>query len=135
MPEIESKMRLLLDTSSLLWMMLGDAQLSRDARFALADASNEAFVSVVSIWEVASKVRTGKLPQPANLLQDPHSALASLGLRDLPLTLSHSCLGGLLPFPAADRFDRMLAAQAMLENLIVVSPNEVFDQFGVARLW
>jgi PIN domain nuclease of toxin-antitoxin system len=135
MPATEPKMRLLLDTSTLLWMMVGDQRLSRDARSALADASNEAFVSVVTIWEIGSEVRRGKLEHPGNLLKDPHLALASLGLRDLPLTLSHSCLGGLLPFPESDRFDRMLAAQAMLENLILVSANPVFEKFAVARLW
>jgi PIN domain nuclease of toxin-antitoxin system len=128
-------MRLLLDTHTLLWVMLGDPKLSRKAKIALASASTEVFVSVVCIWEIATKVRIGKMPIPGNLLNDPVLALASLGFRDLPLTLSHARLGGLLPQAHKDPFDRMLAAQALLEGLTLVSVDTVFDDFAVSRLW
>jgi PIN domain nuclease of toxin-antitoxin system len=128
-------MRLLLDTHTLLWVMLGDPKLSRRAKIALSTASIEVFVSVVSIWEIATKVRIGKLPIPGNLLNDPISALTSLGFRDLPLTLSHARLGGLLPNSHKDPFDRMLAAQALLDGLTLVSADTVFDDFAVSRLW
>ena len=128
-------MRLLLDTHTLLWVMLGDARLGQNARTAIANASNEVFVSVVCIWEIATKVRIGKMQEPGNLLKDPHLTLTSLGFRDLPLTLSHARLGGLLSHPHKDPFDRMLAAQALLENLTLVSVDGAFDDFAVARLW
>jgi PIN domain nuclease of toxin-antitoxin system len=128
-------MRLLLDTHTLLWVMLGDRKLSHKAKSALTSASNEAFVSVVSIREIATKVRIGKMQEPGNLLKDPHLALTSLGFRDLPLTLGHARLGGLLSHPHKDPFDRMLAAQALLEGLTLVSVDSVFDNFAVARLW
>ena len=70
-----------------------------------------------------------------DLLKDPHLTLTSLGFRDLPLTLSHARLGGLLSHPHKDPFDRMLAAQALLESLTLVSVDTVFDDFAVARLW
>jgi PIN domain nuclease of toxin-antitoxin system len=128
-------MRLLLDTHTLLWVMLGDPKLSRRAKTALASVSIEVFVSVVCIWEIATKVRLGKLPIPGSLLDDPATTLASLGFRDLPLSLSHARLGGLLPNPHKDPFDRMLAAQALLEGLTLVSSDTIFDEFAVSRLW
>jgi PIN domain nuclease of toxin-antitoxin system len=72
-------MRLLLDTHTILWFMIDDPKLSGPARTALADFSNEVFVSVVCIWEIATKVRIGKMPVPGNLLIDPELALNSLG--------------------------------------------------------
>jgi PIN domain nuclease of toxin-antitoxin system len=99
------------------------------------DASNEVVISVVSIWEIATKVRIGKLQEPANLLTDPHLSLTSLGFKDMPLTLSHAKLGGSLPGTHKDPFDRMVAAQALLEKLTLVSADAVFDELSVPRLW
>jgi len=115
--------------------MLGDAKLGDHAREAIENLSNEVFVSVVCIWEIATKVRIGKMQEPGDLLRDPHSALARLGFRDLPLTLGHARLGGSLAHPHKDPFDRMLAAQALLEKLTLVSVDSVFDDMAVARLW
>jgi PIN domain nuclease of toxin-antitoxin system len=109
-------MRLLLDTHTILWAMLGDPKLGLNARNALADISNEVFVSVVCIWEIATKVRIGKMPEPGNLLKEPYLALASLGYNDLPLTLLHARLAGSIDHPHKDPFDRMLAAQALVES-------------------
>jgi len=128
-------MRLLLDTHTILWAMLGDSKLSNRARAVLENDLNEVFVSVVCIWEIATKVRIGKMPEPGDLLRDPRSALARLGYRDLPLTLDHARLGGLLAHSHKDPFDRMLAAQALLEGLTLVSIDSVFDDLSVARLW
>jgi len=64
-------MRLLLDTHTLLWVMLADQKLSRKAKEGVEDVSNEVFVSVVCIWEIATKVRIGKMPEPGDLLQEP----------------------------------------------------------------
>jgi len=76
-------MRLLLDTHTLLWAMLNKPQLSRRAASAIVSPSNEVFVSVVSIWEIATKVRIGKLDKPEDLLNDPRRTLLRLGFRDL----------------------------------------------------
>ena len=128
-------MRLLLDTHTVLWIMLGDPKLSVRARNAVRNTSNEVFVSVVCIWEIATKVRIGKMPKPGNLLEEPQLALRGLGFRDLPLTLSHARLGGSIVHPHKDPFDRMLAAQATIEGFTMVSVDEVFDDMAVARLW
>jgi len=115
--------------------MLGDPKLSKPARTALQNPENDALVSVVCIWEIATKVRIGKMQEPGDLLLDPHSALSRLGFRDLPLTLTHARLGGSFAHPHRDPFDRMLAAQALVEGLTLVSADTVFDDIAVARLW
>jgi PIN domain nuclease of toxin-antitoxin system len=127
--------KLLLDTHTILWQMLDDPKLSHRAKEAIEDLSNDVFVSVVCIWEIATKVRIGKLEEPGDLLKDPHSAFARLGFRDLPLTLSHARLGGSLSHSHKDPFDRMLAAQAQLEGLTIVSADSIFDGMAVTRLW
>jgi PIN domain nuclease of toxin-antitoxin system len=128
-------MKLLLDTHALLWFMLGDRRMSSRARTKLEDLSNEVFVSVASIWEIATKVRIGKLLAPDDLLQIPKSVLIRMGFHDLPLTLSHARLGDSFAHPHKDPFDRMLAAQAILEGLTLVSADTVFDSMPVTRLW
>jgi len=128
-------MRLLLDTHTLLWAMLGDAKLSPTAKTAIEDGANEVFVSVVCIWEIATKVRIGKLEEPGDLLKNPRLSLQRQGFRDLPLTLGHARLGGLLPSEHKDPFDRMISAQALLENLTLVSTDTALDDFGISRFW
>jgi PIN domain nuclease of toxin-antitoxin system len=115
--------------------MINDRKMSVRARDAVEDASAEVYVSVVSIWEIATRVRIGKMREPGDLLREPHVSLQELGFYDLPLTLSHARLGGSLVHTHKDPFDRMLAAQALLEGLILVSSDTVFDGLAVTRLW
>jgi PIN domain nuclease of toxin-antitoxin system len=115
--------------------MINDRKMSVRARDAVKDASAEVYVSVVSIWEIATKVRIGKMEEPGDLLRNPHVSLRKLGFYDLPLTLSHARLGGSMIHTHKDPFDRMLAAQALLEGLILVSTDAVFDSLAVTRLW
>ena len=128
-------MKLLLDTHALLWVARTDAKLGKLARVAIEDASNDIWVSVVSLWEIATKVRIGKMVDPGGLLKNPNQYLRSLGFRDLPVTLSHAKAGGSLVAAHKDPFDRMLAAQALLEGFTLVSRDEVFDTMFVPRLW
>jgi PIN domain nuclease of toxin-antitoxin system len=128
-------MKLLLDTHTLLWYLLGDSHLSPYAKSLIDDIDNEIYVSVVSIWEIATKVRIGKMMKPGHLLDDPFRTLQGMGFLDLQLTLKHARLGGSFVHPHKDPFDRMLAAQAMVENLPLVSADSVFDAMPVQRLW
>lgn len=128
-------MRLLIDTNALLWMMNGSPQLSRRANAAIRSLSNEGFVSIGSIWEAAIKHRSGNLPQAATLLSDPRAVLASLNFIPLPLQLEHAKLAGLMANSHKDPFDRMIAAQAILEGLTLVSADDIFDSMLVTRLW
>lgn len=128
-------MRLLLDTHAFLWWISGDEALSAVARTAIADEGNGIFVSAASAWEIATKHRIGKLPGVTSIVTDLDHAIADQGFVGLPISLRHGQAAGALPGPHRDPFDRMLIAQAMLESLVLVSNEEPFDVYGVARLW
>jgi len=128
-------MKLLLDTNALLWTLNGSKQLSRKADAALRKLDNEVFVSVGSVWEAAIKYRSGRLPQAATLLQDPGLVLSSFRFTPLALTLQHAKLAGLLTSAHKDPFDRIIAAQAILEDLTLVSSDAVFASMPVTLLW
>lgn len=128
-------MKLLLDTHTVLWTMLGAPEITRRAYLAVKNPDNEAYVSVVSVWEAATKFRIGKLPKAAPLVSDPAAALAMMDMTVLPLQLEHARLAGSLVSPHKDPFDRMLAAQSLLEGLTLVSNDAAFDSMLVTRLW
>jgi PIN domain nuclease of toxin-antitoxin system len=128
-------MRLLLDTHALLWAVTGDKRLSRNAEAALADISTEVFISAASAWELTTKFRLGKLQGAAAFVQHFESTLRRLGFHGLPIDIGHAHKAGLLDGDHRDPFDRMLIAQALLEDLTLVSNEKLFDSFGVRRLW
>jgi PIN domain nuclease of toxin-antitoxin system len=127
--------RLLLDSHALLWWLDGDPSLAPAARDAIADEANEVFVSAASAWEITTKHRLGKLPGAAAVAADVAGCLASQGFVALPISLAHGERAGALPGPHRDPFDRMLIAQAMLEDLVLVSNEPAFDAYGARRLW
>jgi PIN domain nuclease of toxin-antitoxin system len=128
-------MRLLLDTHTIVWVMNDDRRLSRPARAAVASPSNSAFASAASVWEAATKFRLGKFPEAALLVDNPRRILAALEIEVISLSLEHARLAGTLAHSHKDPFDRMLAAQALLDNLAIVSVDTVFDDFAVSRIW
>ena len=128
-------MQVLLDTHALLWWLSGDEALSAPAKLAIADESNGVFVIAASAWEIATKHRIGKLPGVAAIIADLEAIIVSQGFRDLPVSVRHGQAAGALPGPHRDPFDRMLVAQAILDNLVLVSNERIFDAFGVQRLW
>jgi PIN domain nuclease of toxin-antitoxin system len=125
----------LLDTHTFLWWLSGDSALSDAARRAITDEGNGIFVSAASTWEIATKHRLGKLPGVAAIVADLDRAAGDQGFVGLPISLRHGQVAGALPGPHRDPFDRMLIAQVMLENLVLVSNEQSFDAYGVARLW
>jgi PIN domain nuclease of toxin-antitoxin system len=127
--------RLLLDTHALLWWLAGDQQLSGQAQQAISDLGNDVLVSAASAWEIATKVRIGKLPQHAGVAEDLPTHLAREGFTPLNISVEHALRSGLLPAHHKDPFDRMLIAQAQAEDLQLVSNEELFDLYGVTRLW
>jgi len=105
------------------------------ARKVVADDANTVFVSAASAWEVATKVRLGKLPGAEFLAQDFREHVTLQGFHGLDITLPHGQRAGSLPGPHRDPFDRMLIAQAQAENLTIVSNEAIFDRYAVIRLW
>lgn len=128
-------MRVLLDTHTLLWAMGNHPRLSNLARAAIANRTNECYISVVSVWEAATKYRSGKLPEAAPLVTNPSRILTALQFRPLSLELEHAHLAGSMANPHKDPFDRMLAAQALLEGLTLISNDVAFDTMLVTRIW
>jgi PIN domain nuclease of toxin-antitoxin system len=127
--------RLLLDTHALLWWLDGDTSLSPAAREAIAEETNDVFLSAASAWEITTKYRLGKLPGAAAVAEDIVECVASQGFLELAITLVHGQTAGALPGPHRDPFDRMLIAQAMVERLVLVSNEVAFDSYSVRRLW
>jgi PIN domain nuclease of toxin-antitoxin system len=125
----------LLDTHALLWWLSDDPALTKHARKIIAETRNVVFVSAASAWEIATKVRLGKLPSAADLAGDFTGYLEREGFQILAISAEHAIRAGLLPGRHKDPFDRMLIAQAQAENMPVVSNEAVFDTYGLRRLW
>ena len=128
-------MRLLLDTHALIWWLLDDRALSRPAYAAIEDQGNEVVVSAISGLEVTTKHRLGKLPQAERLARRFEAEIADAGFVSLPVSATHAAFAGALAIPHKDPFDRLLIAQSMLESLPLISNEEMFEGFGVSRLW
>jgi PIN domain nuclease of toxin-antitoxin system len=96
---------------------------------------NVSLVSAASAWEMATKVRLGRLPAAEGLVQDFVVDLARHRIQILAVTAEHGIRAGLLSGPHKDPFDRMLIAQALAENLPIVSNDRALDGYGVKRLW
>ena len=128
-------MRLLLDTHAFIWWFAGSSQLSRSVRRTIADEENDVLISAASAWEVATKHRLGKLPSAEMLALDISGAIASQDFKELPITVEDAARAGALPGLHRDPFDRMLIAQTLSRNLLLVSIEPIFDRYGVRRLW
>ena len=128
-------MQALLDTHALLWWLDGDKRLSKPARDFIGEEANTVFVSAASAWEIATKVRIGKLPGAAEIASNLASCMASQGFTELPISLADGARAGNLPGPHRDPFDRMLIAQAQAHDLPLISNEAVFDDYGIRRLW
>jgi PIN domain nuclease of toxin-antitoxin system len=115
--------------------MSNNPSLPEVARRLISDKGNRVFVSAVSAWEMATKVRLGRLPAAADITHNFHEYLMQSGFESLPLSAEHGIRAGLLPGPQRDPFDRMLIAQAQAENLVLVSNEVSFDNCGIRRVW
>ena len=128
-------MRLLLDTHALLWWWTDDPQLSHRARVCIGDSDNAVLVSAASAWEIATKHRLGKLGLADSIVQRYPALLVADGFVPLAMTAEHALVAGSYRHPHRDPFDRMLAAQAEVERLTLVSCDPALAQFGVELLW
>lgn len=124
-------MKLLLDTHALLWWLADDAKLSAPACAAIADPANEILVSAVSLWEIAVKSRIGKLT--ANM-DEILTAIATGGFTRLPITDAHLQTLMALPTHHRDPFDHLLIAQALAENAIFCTADDMASRYEVAVL-
>jgi PIN domain nuclease of toxin-antitoxin system len=127
--------RLLLDTHAFIWWARNDPSLSPVAKVSIGDRRNEVFLSAVSTWEMAIKIAKGKLAiaQPLGSF-----VFSQVGLYQFhPLTVTHAYTYYVETMPAHhnDPFDRLLIAQAVLEDLVILTRDPQFDPYGVPVLW
>lgn len=126
---------MLLDTQALLWWLTDSPELTKRARAAISDTKNTILVSAASAWEIATKVRIGKLSVPIELTEDFDGQMEQESFRSLSISSSHAIRAGLLPGIHKDPFDRMLVAQAQEQHVPIISNEVLFDAYGIRRIW
>ena len=128
-------MKALLDTHAVLWAGQSSEKLSGQVKDILSDTQNMLLVSAASAWEIATKVRVGKLSQAKMLEENFVELMAIAGYVLIPITVEDALRAGRLPGSHRDPFDRMIAAQALAEDMPVLSADAKLDAFGVRRIW
>jgi len=126
---------LLLDTHAFLWWVEGSPRIGRRARAAIADPDRRCFLSLASAWELAIKSSLGKLTLATPLERFIPAQIAENHFEQLPISIAHVSRVADLPFHHRDPFDRLLIAQALEEDLDVVTADTVFTRYGVHRVW
>jgi PIN domain nuclease of toxin-antitoxin system len=128
-------MKFLLDTHALIWAIYDQESLSTHARQILELPGHEMIVSAATAWEIATKHRLGKLPAARILAEDFISVVTRSGYTLLPISAEHALRAGQMPGDHKDPFDRMIAAQAIHEDMPLLSNDSQLDTFGVRRQW
>ncbi len=128
-------MRYLLDTHTLLWYLSGDEQLSSRTLELIEDRSNERFISIASLWEIAIKASLGKLPLDKPFERLFPERLSFNNIKILHITVDHLVKLTTIPFHHRDPFDRLIIAQGMVGNLPIISIDRGFDAYEIIREW
>lgn len=128
-------MKLLLDTCSFLWFLADAPELSAKARAAILDPANSVYLSAVSAWEIGGKYAKGDLELPGR----PETLIPQIrtdsGILSLPLSEEEAISAEKLPLLHKDPFDRMIIAQALVQGMVVVTPDRAFEPYPVRLLW
>ena len=125
----------LLDSHVLLWWWFDPDRLSQQARSLLLDPNSTVFVSAASVWELSLKHHQGKLPELTAAIADLPGLLQADGFQPLPISIAHGLRAGGYSQPHRDPFDRMLAAQAELEGLVLITADPQLSDFPCQILW
>ena len=128
-------MKLLLDTHAFLWFISGDSQLSGYARQLIEDAGNQRYLSIVSVWEITIKSSLGRLevPTPPSRLMSEYIWANAIEL--LTITSEHLDVVHKLPYHHKDPFDRLMIAQAIHENMTLISRDVALNAYSVRIEW
>ncbi|GAB4305172.1 MAG: type II toxin-antitoxin system VapC family toxin [Oscillatoriaceae cyanobacterium] len=126
-------MSYLIDTHILLWWLFNDPKLNAECRDIIRNPDHHILVSSASAWEIATKYRLGKLPEAKPLVDNYQDILTRAKFQELTITAAHALRAGSLPISHRDPFDRMLMAQAELENLPFITYDRAF-QTGLIRV-
>ncbi len=128
-------MKILIDTHVLLWALMEPDRLSPVARGLVSDPATALVVSSVSAWEISTKHRLGRLDGAAAVVHGYRSHLKRLGAEDLPILSRHGILAGSLGGTHRDPFDRMLAAQSLVETIPIVTGDAALSDLGATTIW
>ena len=128
-------MRLLLDTHALLWAVGAPGRLTGDVRAALLARENAVSLSIASLWEIAIKVSLGRLELSSDWLALIEDNRSRIGARWLTIESNHCARVAALPWHHRDPFDRLLVAQAMCENMTLVTKDRILADYPVSVLW
>ena len=128
-------MKVLLDTHTLIWATLAPSSLSLEASSLILDEANVILVSAASAWEIATKVRIGKLPGAETLEKEFLDVMEDAGYTLLAIDVESALRAGRLVGKHRDPFDRMISAQALAEDIPVLSADAKLDIFGIRRIW
>jgi PIN domain nuclease of toxin-antitoxin system len=128
-------MKVLVDTHTFLWDLLGDHRSSRLAKQILKSDEHELFFSLVSLWEFSIKIKTGKLNALGSSVAYLRDAMENYSMQLLPIRYEHVLALETLPAHHSDPFDRLLIAQAITESLPILTYDAVFAAYPVKVLW
>jgi PIN domain nuclease of toxin-antitoxin system len=130
-------MKVLLDTCALIWFLRDDLALSERAAQIIENKDTEAFVSVVSIWEIAIKASIGKFTLPNGFLDSLEDQLEHAGFNILPVVFQHACRITCLPSVHSDPFDRLLISQCKTEKLTAITNDSRWDdpRYEIKVIW
>ena len=128
-------MKVLVDTHVILWAAFSSHMIGKEAARVIGDDANTILVSAASAWEIAAKVRLGKLPQAEALEKNFSAAISGAGYTLLPITVDDALRAGRLLGNHRDPFDRMIVAQALAMDIPVISIDSALDSFGIRRIW
>ena len=127
----KERLNLLLDTHVLLWFLADDPHMRPDTLELIGDPRNDVFVSAASAWEIAIKVKLGKLAVASNIGKWLPEELAANRMKPLTITVAHAAGVEDMPLHHGDPFDRLLIAQARAENLTIVTSDRGFERYEV----
>lgn len=129
------RLSLILDSHALFWWVTDSPMLSDIARAAIAEEEGQCFVSSVSLFELSNKLRLGKLDAARELVERIDHEMIVNDLTALPVTIAHAKLAGSLASPHRDPFDRLLAAQSILEDVPVITVDAAIRDLGAKVVW
>lgn len=131
-------MKYLIDTHVFIWFVENSPNLPQTIKDLIEDENSDIFISIVSLWEISIKNSIGKLPLTRKL-EDTFDVLKDNLIEILPITFAHAVENNQLPFHHRDPFDRLIVAQAIVENIDFISADAAFDNYlngkSISRIW
>jgi len=128
-------MKILVDTHAFLWLITGNERLSKTAKEIFLDPENSLFISAASLWEICIKMNQGKLSLKSGWLEIIRDEMKVNAIQWLPVEMAQCAQHANLPFHHRDPFDRMLIAQAMVEDIQLLSSDSRLSDYEIARIW